>query len=88
MCPRLPNPDNVDAIGDYKNGAGFSASLVVDFQRVVACIELQNAAGKPDATLDTTYLAAVGAATFSSKIVAAMSSHAEWRPGALFCDVA
>ena len=81
FCWRLPKPDQSDSISDYENKAGLSWGVVVDLQKIFACVEMQSLAKDPNAPVDMNYIAKVGACeSFSSKAINIIASQPDWRP--------
>lgn len=77
---RLPGADDAEQVSAFKNQLGLGHNVVLDLQRVFACLEVHQKAQDENFALDTSYVAEVGASTdFSSKVSLAMSSHADWR---------
>lgn len=75
---RFPAPDDTPAEWDkYTHEYGYSRVILVDVQRVFACLEIQ--AGKTDRA----FLSSVGKlqGKFSSRITNAMSAQPSWRTG-------
>jgi hypothetical protein len=59
---------------------GLPSQLMIDLQRVFACIQVHQSSEDPKVKLDVNYMAAVGACQdFSSKVCLGMSSSGEWR---------
>lgn len=78
--PRLPMSDKVESISDAQGKGRLIHSLVIDLQRVFACMEMDRVSKTGSQAFDSKYVAAVGACdAFSSKISGAMSSNTEWR---------
>lgn len=80
---RFPKPGKgeVDADG-HKCELGYSASVIVDLQRVFACLDMKRSESKPvEPSLNSGYLCAVAAAhsSFSTPVVTPMNAQSEWR---------
>ena len=62
----------------YSGESGFSCKVIVDLQRVFACLDIGNEQGDG---WNQVYVADVAKATdsFSSKVVMPMSAQSEWR---------
>ena len=81
FCWRLHKPDQSDSISDYENKAGLSWGVVVDLQKIFACVEMQSLAKDSNAPVDMNYIAKVGACeSFSSKAINIIASQPDWRP--------
>lgn len=67
-------------MGDHEGLSGFSAAVVMDIQRIFACLEISAEQTDPD---HQEYIAAVAkhSDSFSSKVVMPMSAQSEWRLG-------
>lgn len=75
---RLPTHDADFELEKYKNQAGFSWTLMCDFQRLFVVVDLKNK--QNGTTINAKYIAAVTACTaFSSKITLVMGSQPECR---------
>lgn len=62
-------------ISDYQNLTGLSGQVMLNVQRVLACLEMQKN------EVDTKYLSLVSKASYSKSLVMAMNAQSEWRPG-------
>lgn len=79
LCGQLRHPSPgkgpVDCSG-FACSSGFGATIMVDVQRVVACMDVSE-----DASSTTEFLLKVAKASdaFSSRVVTPMSAQSEWR---------
>lgn len=73
MPPEFNAKDMVNA----NNQTGFNQQIMVDLQRVLACLQVQGNNPK----IDLKYLSAISKGSFSTKLVMAMNAQNEWRPG-------
>ena len=69
------------SLDGYKCEAGFSASVVLDLQRVYACVAVNEPRDPEAEPVDQEFLSQVASAnsSFSTRVVMPMSSNAEWR---------
>ena len=68
-------PADVD-FHSLPNGTGFQGQVMIDLQRILACLQIYNKKPEPR------FLSMVSRETsFSSKMVMAMNAQSEWRLG-------
>lgn len=84
ICARLPNPDVEFGIDDlskeYENKCGLCHCVVVDLQKIFACLDMALIESDTSAKIDGKFISDVAAYEgFSSKISLCLSSQQRWR---------
>lgn len=85
---RLPDPspklEMID-LNEYKAMPGFAHQVMVDLQRIFACLEVEKKGGDGNGSFDEDYVVAVSRQSehFSKRILLSMNSMAQWRTAQL-----